>query len=98
MSTKWEDWDESFLDIEDYQVERAATNAALTAIRRARQFGTSYVIEENGRTKCVPAEDTGPYEKALLENVDRINRKIAELQAQNPSVLALNETPEKPRQ
>ena len=33
MSTKWEDWDESFLDVQDYQVERAANNAALTAIR-----------------------------------------------------------------
>ena len=98
MSTKWEDWDESFLDIEDYQVERALNNAAITAIHRARQFGTSYVIEEDGHTKCIPADETGPYEKVLQENVERLSRKIAELQAQNPNVLALNETPDKPKQ
>ena len=29
MNTKIEDWDESILDVEDYQVERALTNAGL---------------------------------------------------------------------
>ena len=33
MKTKIEDWDESILDIEDYKVERALTNAALDAIQ-----------------------------------------------------------------
>ena len=95
MKTKIEDWDESFLDIEDYQVERAATRAALEAIYRARQFGSKYVIWEDGRVKSVPAEETAPYEKRLLENVERLSRKIAELQAQNPNALTLNDKPDK---
>jgi hypothetical protein len=40
MRLKFEDWDESFLDLEDYQVERTLNNAALDAIHRARRFGT----------------------------------------------------------
>jgi hypothetical protein len=91
MKTKIEDWDESFLDLEDYQVERAATRAALEAISRSRRFGTDYIIEENGRAKSVKSGETGPYEKQLLENLDCINRKIAELQAQNPNALSLND-------
>jgi DNA-directed RNA polymerase specialized sigma24 family protein len=99
MSTKTiEDWDESILDVEDYQVERALTNAALDAIRRARRCGTDFVVEEDGRAKSLKPNETAAYEKRFLEDLDRINRKIAELQAQNPSALALNETPEKPRQ
>lgn len=54
MKTKFEPWDESFLDIEDYQVERAANNAAIDAIRRARRFDTKYVIWEKDRVKEVP--------------------------------------------
>jgi len=95
MKTKVEEWDESFLDIEDYQVERAATRAALDAIERSRRFGTDYVIEENGRTKSVKPNETGPYEKRLLENLDQLNRKISELQAKQPNALELNEKPEK---
>ena len=97
MKTKIEDWDESILDIEDYQVERALTNAALTAIHRARQFGTDFVIEEDGKTKCQRPDQTPPYEKRFLEDLERINRKIAELQAQKPNALELNESAEKPK-
>ena len=43
MKTIIEDWDESIMEVEDYQVERAMQNAALDAIRRARRCGTSYV-------------------------------------------------------
>ena len=95
MKTKIEDWDESFLDLEDYQVERALTNAALTAIHRARRFGTDFVIEEDGRTKSLRPDETAPYEKRFLEDLERINRKIAELQAQQPNALSLNDKPEK---
>jgi hypothetical protein len=95
MKTKIEEWDESFLDLEDYQVERAATRAALDAIQRSRRFGTDYVIEENGRTKLVKPNETGPYEKRLLETLDRLNRKIAHMQAQTPNALSLNERPDK---
>ena len=94
MTTKIEDWDESILDIEDYQVERALTNAALTAIHRARQFGTDFVIEEDGKTKCLRPNETAPYEKRFLEDLERSNRKIAELQAQSPNALTLNEKPD----
>jgi hypothetical protein len=90
MKTKIEPWDESFLDIEDYQVERAMTNASLDAIHRARQFGTAFVVEEDGRPKPLRPDETAPYEKRLLENLDRLNRKIAELEKQSPS--SLNET------
>jgi hypothetical protein len=79
MKTKIEDWDESLLDIEDYQVERAANRAALDAIHRARRFGTNYVIWEDGRVKSVRPEETDPYEKQLSENIERLNQKIAEL-------------------
>jgi len=95
MKTKFVEWDESLLDIEDYQVERAATRAALEAIYRTRRFGTDYVIEENGHTKSVKAADTAPYERALLETLERLNRKIAELEAQTPNAPSLNERPEK---
>ncbi len=95
MKTNIEDWDESFLDIEDYQAERALTNAALTAIKRARQFGSDFVIEEDGKTKCLKPNETEPYEKRFLEDLERINRKIAELQAKQPNALSLNEEPKK---
>jgi len=97
MMIKIEDWDESFLDLEDYQVERAANNAALDAIRRARSFGTNYVIWEDGHLKEVPPKQTEPYEKQLVEHVEKLSRKIAELQAQNPEALALNERPNPPK-
>ena len=95
MKTKFEEWDESFLDVEDYQVERALTNAALDAIRRARRFGTDFVIEEGGKTKSLRPEETAPYEKRLLEDLDRLNRKISELQGQSGQPYSLNERPEK---
>jgi len=95
MKPKIEDWDESFLDLEDYQAERALTNAALTAIHRARQFGTDFVVEEDGRTKCLKPNETAPYEKRFLEDLDRLNHKIAELQAQQPNALSLNDKPQK---
>jgi hypothetical protein len=95
MKTKIEPWDESFLDVEDYQVERALTNAALDAIRRARQFGTDYVIWEDDRVKSLKPNETGPHEKELLEELERLNRRIAELQAQQPNALELNDKPDK---
>jgi hypothetical protein len=79
LKTKIEDWDESILEVEDYQVERALTNAALDAIHRAWQFGTDFVTEEDGKTKCLRPNETAPYERRFLEDLERINRKIAEL-------------------
>ena len=94
MKTKIEDWDESILDVEDYKVERALTNAALDAIYRARRCGTDYVIWEDERVKSVGPDETAPYEKQLVESLARLNRKIAELQAQSPNALTLNEKPD----
>ena len=91
----FEDWDESLMDLEDYQAERALNRAALDAIHRARRFGTQYVIWEDEGVKRLGPDETGSHEKVLLENVERLNRKIAELQAQTPNPLALNEKPEK---
>jgi DNA-directed RNA polymerase specialized sigma24 family protein len=95
MKTRIENWDESFLDVEDYQVERALTNGALDAIRRARRFGTDFVVEEEGKPKSLRPDETAPYEKRLLEDLDRLNRKISELQAQSGQPFSLNERPEK---
>ncbi len=93
MKTPFENWDESFLDIEDYQVERASTRAALDAIQRATRFGTDVVIEEDDRVKSLRPDEAEPYEKRLLESLEILNRKITELQAQSSNALALNERP-----
>jgi hypothetical protein len=92
MKTGIEPWDDSFLDLEDYQVERALTNAALDAIRRARQCGTDFVVEEDGKPKSLRPDETAPYEKRFLEDLERLNRKIAELEGQSPS--SLNDRPQ----
>jgi hypothetical protein len=53
------------------------------------------VIWEDERVKLLGPEETKPHEQRLLENVERLNRKIAELQAQKPNALELNERAEK---
>jgi hypothetical protein len=40
-------------------------------------------------------DETAPYEKRLLEDLDRLNRKISELQGPSDQPLSLNERPEK---
>jgi hypothetical protein len=87
MKLKYEVIDESQLDIEDLEVERDLQLAAVDAIRRARRFGTYYVIRHD---KMIPPDQTGPYEERLLATAERLNRRIAELRgpAQN---LELNE-------
>ncbi len=85
-----ESWDESFLDVEDYQAERALQRAALEALQRARRCGTDFVIREGGRVKSVKPNESAPYEKQMLANLDRLNRKIAELQK---APLSLNDKP-----
>jgi hypothetical protein len=81
--------DESTMDIEDLEVERDLQLAAVDAIRRARRFGTLYVIRHD---KMIPPDQTGPYEERLLATADRLNRRIAELRgpAQN---MELNDHP-----
>ena len=94
MKLRAEEWDESILDAEDYRVERALQRGALEALRRARRCGTDYVIREHGQVKSLRAQEAAPYEKLMLENLERLNRKIAELEGQSASSLSLNETAE----
>jgi hypothetical protein len=94
MKTRVEDWDESFLDAEDYRVERALQRAALDALHRARRCGTDFVIWEDDCVKALKPNETGRCEKLMLENLERLNRKIAELEGQSPSSLSFNESPE----
>jgi hypothetical protein len=81
--------DESTMDIDDLEVERDLQLAAVDAIRRARRFGTFYVIRHD---KMIPPDQTGPYEERLLATAERLNRRIAELRgpAQN---IELNDRP-----
>ena len=94
MKLRAEEWDESILDAEDYRVERALQRGALEALRRARRCGTDYVIRKHGQVKSLRAQEAAPYEKLMLENLERLNRKIAELEGQSASSLSLNETAE----
>jgi hypothetical protein len=92
MKLKYEVIDESGLDIEDLEVERDLQLAAVDAIRRARRFGTFYVIEEDDEIRRIPPDKTGPYEERLLAEAERLNRRIAELQTPAQNV-ALNDRP-----
>jgi hypothetical protein len=93
MKLRAEEWDESILDVEDYRAERALQRGALEALRRARRCGTDFVIREQGQVKSLRPQEAAPYEKQMLENLERLNRRIAELEAQSPSSLSLNERP-----
>ncbi len=95
MKLRVEDWDESILDAEDYKAERALQRGALEALRRARRCGTDFVIRESGQVKSLRPDEAAPYEKLMLDNLERLNGKIAELEDQSPSPLSLNERPEK---
>ena len=83
--------DDSMFDLEDFQVERDLQAAGIDAMRRARRFGACFVIEEEGKTKLLKPEETPPYEKLALENLERLNRKIEEWKKAHPE--SLNEEP-----
>ena len=53
------------------------------------------MVEEDGLTKALKPNETAPYEKRFLDDLERLNRKIAELQAKEPNALSLNDKPEK---
>jgi hypothetical protein len=74
-------------------VERGLQRGALEALRRARRCGTDFVIREHGEVKSLRPQDAAPYEKLMLENLERLNLKIAELEGQSPSSLSLNDKP-----
>ena len=91
MSSRFEEWDESFLDVEDYRVERALNRAALEAIYNARRCATEYVIWEDGAVRSLKADETGSYEKMLLDNIERLNSKIGDIQGQSRESFRTNE-------
>jgi hypothetical protein len=93
MKEKFELFDESMMDVEDLQVERDLHLAAVDAIRRARRFGTFYVIREDDQIKKIPPDKTAPYEETILSNAARLDRRIAELQQSQSSAAALNDRP-----
>lgn len=95
MRIKYELMDESNVDVENLEAERALQLAAVDAIRRARRFGTSYVIWEDEKVKEIPPDQTGPYEQRLLESAERLNQRILALKQsiQPPSGVMLNDKP-----
>ena len=87
--------DESEMDLEDLLAERDMQLAAVDAIRRARRFGTKFVISEDEQVKLIPGDKTGPYEERLLASAARLDHRIAELQASQveESAAVLNDKP-----
>jgi hypothetical protein len=88
-----QDLTDDFLDLEDYQAERALQFAALDAMDRAKRCGTGFVVWENDRVRVLKPDETGEYRQRSLANLERLNRKITELQKLSPKTLALNDQP-----
>ena len=91
MKTVIQELTDDFLDLEDFQAERALQFAALDAMDRAKRCGTGFVVWENDRVRVLQPDETGEYRQRGLLNLERINRKIAELQKLSPETLALND-------
>ncbi len=95
MKTKYELLDESTMDIEDLESERALQLATVSAIHRARQFGTAFVVCEDGQTRDIPPGQTQPYEDRLLANAEQLNQRIQFLKQSEPADYSLNDKPAK---
>ena len=93
MKTIIEDLTDDFLDVEDFQVERALQHAALDAMDRAKRYGTGFVVWENDRVRILKPDETGECRQRATQNLERLNRKIADLQKLSPESLALNDRP-----
>ena len=93
MKTVIEALTDDFLDAEDFQAERALQFAALDAMDRAQRCGTGFVVWENDRVRVLQPDETGEYRQRGLQNLERLNQKIAELQKLSPATLALNDRP-----
>jgi hypothetical protein len=93
MKIQYDLMDESNMDVEDLEAERTLQLAAVDAIRRARRFGTTYVIWEDERVKEVAPGETGPYEERLLASVGRLHQRIEVLKRAASSDLSLNDKP-----
>jgi hypothetical protein len=92
MNLDFELFDESKMDVEDLQAERDMQLAGVDAIRRARRFGTAYVIWEDEQVKNIPPDKSGPYEDRLLASAAQLDRRIAELRALEQNFV-LNDKP-----
>ena len=95
MKAKYELLDEATMDIEDLEAERALNLATISAIHRARQFGTAFVVCEDGKTKDIPPDQTKPYEERLLASAERLNQRIQFLKQSGPGDYSLNDKPAK---
>ncbi len=95
MKSKYELMDESTMDIEDLESERALQLATVSAIHRARQFGTAFVVCEDGQTRDIPPGQTQPYEDRLLANAEQLNQRIQFLKQSEPTDYSLNDKPAK---
>lgn len=93
MKPKYEVLDDSMLDAEDLAAERDLQLAAVDSIRRARRFGTAWVIRENGEIREIPPEQTGPYESQLLTSAEKLNQRIQILKQAGAGDYSLNERP-----
>ena len=93
MKTIIEELTDDFLDLEDFQVERSLQFAALDAMDRAKRCGTGFVVWENDRVRVLKSDETGEYRQRATQNLERINKKIAELQNLSPETLAMNDRP-----
>jgi hypothetical protein len=77
--------DDGMLDLEDWQCERSLQRAFLDAVYRARIVGTQVVVSDGeGRILALAPDQTVGAEQRALENIDRINRQIAEYLAHHP--------------
>ena len=93
MKAKYELLDESTMDIEDLEAERALQLATVSAIHRARQFGTAFVVCEDGKTRDIPPDQTKPYEERLLASAEKLNQRIQYLKQSGATDYSLNDRP-----
>lgn len=93
MKAKYEILEDSMLDAEDLAAERDLQLAAVDSIRRARRFGTAWVIREGGQIKEVLPDHTEPYENRLLASAEKLNQRIQLLKPSSPSDYSLNDRP-----
>jgi len=93
MKLKYEVLDESMLDIEDLEAERALQLATISAIQRARRFSTAFVVCEDGKTKDIPPDQTAPYEHRLLASAAKLAQRIEFLKQSGTTDYSLNDKP-----
>ena len=84
---------DDFLDLENFKAERALQFAVLDAMDRSERFNSGFVISEQGQVRVLKGEELRPYRQHALKNLERITKKIAELQEHDSAALVLNDRP-----